>query len=209
VLVLSDAYIAQRRQIRDVPVKSAAAATRRRWGPADGPARFDLSAEHGVNAFRVPGTPGGNYQAAGIEHTPEGLPTADTTMHHRMNEKRFRKLDKIAEETMGWYRTFGSPTAPHGIVAWGSAFGLLREWIARHPAYRAFLPEIIHPFPLAAFEAWRQGLETGAVVELSYQGQFHHYLSSLTDMREMKSVTRSGGVPLTSRELDALLEASR
>jgi hypothetical protein len=101
------------------------------------------------------------------------------------------------------------PTAPHGIVAWGSAFGLLREWIARHPEYRAFLPEIIHPFPLAAFESWRQGLATGAVVELSYQGQFHRYLSSLTDMREMKSVTRSGGVPLTSRELDALLEASR
>ncbi|MFI5370492.1 MAG: 2-oxoacid:acceptor oxidoreductase family protein, partial [Candidatus Eisenbacteria bacterium] len=206
VLVLSDAYIAQRRQILEPPGDPGPRPYRRRWTPDDGPARFDLSGEKGVNAFRVPGTPGGSYPAAGIEHTPEGLPTADTTMHHRMNTKRFAKLDALAVETAGWCRTFGRADASFGLVAWGSQYGLLREWVSAHPEWRVFLPEILHPFPLAAFEMWRKGLERAAVLELSFQGQFHHHLSGLTDVHDFARLGRSGGVPITLRELARLLE---
>jgi 2-oxoglutarate ferredoxin oxidoreductase subunit alpha len=210
VLVLSDAYIAQRRQIRAIPPLDRAPRTRRmRWTADNATARFDLSGENGVSPFRVPGMAGGTYPAAGIEHTPEGQPTADTTMHQRMNEKRFRKLDSIAADTASWYRTLGRADAPNGIVAWGSSFGMLREWVLANPDYRVFLPEILHPFPLAAFEAWRKGLAWGAVVELSFQGQFHRLLAGLTDVRDFASVTRSGGVPLTAHELRVLLEKTR
>ena len=82
-------------------------------------------------------------------------------MHQRMNEKRFRKFDAIAEETKDWYRTLGSAAAPRGIVAWGSMYGLMREWVLTHPEYRVFLPEIVHPFPIAALERWREGIEQG------------------------------------------------
>jgi 2-oxoglutarate ferredoxin oxidoreductase subunit alpha len=206
VIVLSDAYIAQRRQIRDVPHRTAERAYRRRWVEGDGPARFDLAGDHGVNPFRLPGTPGGTYLTSGIEHTPEGTPTADTGMHQRMNEKRFRKIPAIAEASGSWYRLLGRPEAPCGIVAWGSQYGLLREWVVSHGEFRVFMPEILHPFPLEAFEKWRQGLSTCAVVELSYQGQFHRYLSGITDMRGVRSLARSGGVPLNARELRGLLE---
>ena len=205
VLVLSDAYIAQRRQIRDAESSRSPVPARTRWTESSGPARFDITATHGVNPFRVPGDPGGTYLAAGIEHTQEGNPTADTSMHHRMNEKRFRKLTGIAAETYDWFRTLGEPDAPKGIVAWGSEYGLLREWVAAHPEYRVFLPEIIHPFPLEAFETWRRGLAFTAVVEMNYQGQFYRYLSSLTDMRGVKSLTRSGGAPMTALELERYL----
>ena len=206
VLVLSDAYIAQRRQIRELPLGQAPRTQRRRWSASDGTARFSLDGAHGVNAFRVPGTPGGTYPAAGIEHTPEGQPTSDTRMHHEMNAKRFRKLDAIAAETAGWFRTLGRDDAPRGVVAWGSQFGILREWVERHPEWRVFLPEIIHPFPLEAFRAWSAGLAAGVVIELSFQGQFHRYLSGLTDMSRFQSLGRSGGVPLTSPELARMLE---
>lgn len=206
VLVLSDAYIAQRRQILEPPGEIARRTFRRRWTPDDGPARFDLAGEKGVNAFRVPGTAGGTYPAAGIEHTPEGLPTADTTMHQRMNAKRFAKLEALAAETAGWCRTLGADDAPRGLVAWGSQYGLLREWVASHSDWRVFMPEILHPFPLAAFESWRRGLERAAVVELSFQGQFHRHLAGLTDVRGLERLGRSGGVPITLRELAQLLE---
>jgi 2-oxoglutarate ferredoxin oxidoreductase subunit alpha len=209
VIVLSDAYIAQRRQIRN-PLGEPRTPPRRARFTGEGPSRFDLDGEHGVNPFRVPGDAGGTYLAAGIEHTAEGYPTADTATHQRMNEKRFRKIPAIAEETRGWFRTLGPPGARRGLLAWGSQYGLLREWVQTHPDCRAFLPEIIHPFPLAAFEEWRRGLDSLAVVELSYQGQFYRYLSGLTDLRGARSVTRSGGVPLTSVELEKLLpEANR
>ena len=204
VLVLSDGYIAQRRQIRDPLPESPPPPVRTVW-TENGPSRFDLDGEHGVNPFRVPGTPGGTYLAAGLEHTADGNPTADTATHQRMNEKRFRKLPAIADETRDWYRTLGASAAPQGIVAWGSQYGILREWVMSHPEYRVFLPEAIHPFPLEGFEAWRRGLETLRVLELSYQGQFLRYLSSITDLRGAISVARSGGVPLTTTELQQLL----
>lgn len=203
VLVLSDAYIAQRRQIRDRVMESPAAPFRLRF-QGEGPSRFDLSGEHGVNAFRIPGDAGGTYLAAGIEHTVDGYPTSDTVTHQRMNEKRFRKLPAIAEETRDWFRALGLPGARHGIVAWGSQYGLLRETVEKYPQFRVFMPEIIHPFPLAAFTGWRAGLDSLTVLELSYQGQFHRYLSSLTDLSGARSLARSGGAPLTSADLKKL-----
>lgn len=205
VMVLSDAYVAQRRQIRDAVNDRRERARRWRWTPDDAPARFALTAEQPVNAFRVPGTPGGTYLAAGIEHTEQGHPTADATVHQRMSEKRFRKLAAIGIDTKDWFRTLGRDGARHGIVAWGSSYGMLREWIAANPGWRVFLPEILHPFPLESFEAWRKDLDDTAVVELSFQGQFHRYLSSLTDLSGVRSLARSGGLPMSSRELTTLL----
>ena len=204
VLVLSDAYVAQRRQIRGPVTTKTDPSYRLRWD-GSGPARFDLTGDHGVNPFRVPGDRGGTYMAAGIEHTPEGTPTADTATHQRMNEKRFKKMPAVAAETKDWFRTLGHPTAPKGIIAWGSMYGLLREWIASRPEYRVFMPEIIHPFPLEGFERWRRGLESLDVLEMSFQGQFYRYLSGLTSLAGARSVTRSGGVPMTLSELAQLL----
>jgi 2-oxoglutarate/2-oxoacid ferredoxin oxidoreductase subunit alpha len=206
VFVLSDAYIAQRRQIRG-PLKAPPGIPQRMiWSAGMGPARFDLAVEHGVGPFRVPGSPEGTYLAAGIEHTRDGYPTADGAIHQEMNRKRFKKLEGIARETKDWYRTLGRPDASVGIIAWGSAYGLLREWVERNPDGRVFLPEILHPFPIAALEAWRRGLTSTYVVEMSFQGQLHRYLSGLTDMSDVRSVARSGGMPMNSNELGRLLE---
>jgi len=208
VLVLSDAYVAQRRQIRDAVIDRRDVPRRWRWTEADAPARFQLTGEHPVSAFRVPGTPGGTYLAAGIEHTEEGSPTADAATHHRMNERRFRKLPAIAIDTRDWVRALGRDGARRGIVAWGSLYGMLREWVRSHPEYRVFMPEILHPFPLEAFEAWRRDLDDLATVELSFQGQFHRYLAGLTDLTGVRSVSRSGGLPISQRELADRLESA-
>jgi pyruvate/2-oxoacid:ferredoxin oxidoreductase alpha subunit len=122
-----------------------------------------------------------------------------------MNTKRFLKVEAMARETRGWFRAFGHEGAPRGLIAWGSQYGMLREWVVAHPEYRVFMPEILSPFPLEALAEWRQGLEWTAVLELSYQGQLHRYLSSLADLRGVHSLTRSGGVPLTHGELGRLL----
>jgi 2-oxoglutarate ferredoxin oxidoreductase subunit alpha len=210
VIVLSDTYVAQRRQIRDAVSDRRDKPRRWRWSsPADGPTRFTLTGDQPVNAFRVPGTPGGTYMAAGIEHTEDGNPTADAVLHQRMSEKRFAKLDGIAIDTRDWVRTLGRDDAPKGIIAWGSTYGMLREWVREHPEYRVFMPEIIHPFPLAAFEAWRQGLEETSCVELSFQGQLLHYLGSLTDVKGVRGIARSGGLPMSMRELATVLATAK
>jgi 2-oxoglutarate ferredoxin oxidoreductase subunit alpha len=208
VIVLSDAYIAQRRQIRDSLVETREMPRRRTWTPKDGPIAFSL--EEPVPPFRVPGTPDGQVLLAGLEHGEQGWPTADGAMHQKMNEKRFRKMPLVAAETRDWYRTIGETDAPRGLVAWGSTYGVLREWVRSHPDYRVFLPEILHPFPVEAFEDWRRGLDWTGVVELSYQGQLFRHLSGLTDLHGVHSLARSGGLPFTQREITRRIEeASR
>ena len=90
-----------------------------------------------------------------------------------------------------------------------SQHGMLREWVAARPEYRVFLPEILSPFPVRALEEWRKGLSWTGVVELSYQGQLHRYLAGLTDMNGVRSIARSGGVPLTMTELESLIAEVR
>jgi 2-oxoglutarate ferredoxin oxidoreductase subunit alpha len=210
VLVLSDAYIAGRTEAHDPVPPLGIMPARRTWQAGDSPRRFEIvDVDRGVGAFRVPGTAEGTYMAAGIEHTLEGNPTADGAIHHKMNIKRFAKMEAIARETRDWVRRLGPPEARRGIVAWGSQYGMLREWLPRHADYRAFLPEILDPFPLAVFEEWARGLESLAVVELSYQGQFHRYLAGLTDLRGALRVARSGGMPLTWADLSSLLGEDR
>ncbi len=208
VIVLSDAYIAQRRHVRASVQPHPEPPRRTVWHAGDAAARFSLDSPDGVSPFHVPGA-GGMYMAAGLEHTADGSPSSDTVMHQRMNAKRFQKLETIARETATWYRAIGRPDAPHGLVGWGSQAGLLHEWVRAHPDFRAFLPEIIHPFPLEGFAAWRRGLVSLSVVELSYQGQLHRYLSGLTDMSGVHSLARSGGAPLALHELEHLLAEAR
>jgi 2-oxoglutarate ferredoxin oxidoreductase subunit alpha len=205
VIVLSDAYIAQRRQIHDAIEHSRVPPQRKIWQEGDGPYRFEVANQEVVSPFRVPGTPGATYMAAGIEHTPDGSPTAETNVHHTMNAKRFLKIPAVNEETGDWYRTLGQNDAKCGLISWGSQYGLLREWVVKHTDFRVFLPEILHPFPLEAFEKWRKGLHWSAVVELNYQGQFHHYLGGLTDMVGVHSLARSGGVHLKGSDLSKMI----
>ncbi len=204
VLVLSDAYIAQRHQIRDEVPPPPAQVNRSVWRE-DGPTRFNLDTADGVVPFRVPGTPGGQYLAAGIEQTPAGTPSADTTIHALMGEKRWRKMDAIAEHTESWFRVLGKPGATRGIIAWGSNYGLLCEWVKAHPEYRAFVPEILMPFPIKGLEEWRKGLGWTGALELAHTGQFYKYLKTLTDVEGTRSLKRSGGLPLSMVDLDRLI----
>ena len=143
MLVLSDAYVAQRRQIRDAVVdrrdRAAAPALDDAAGRRRRASRSTASTR--VNAFRVPGTPGGTYLAAGIEHTEEGNPTADARMHQQMSEKRFRKLDGIARRHRATGSARWAPTTRRsGIIAWGSTYGMLRSGCASIPSTACSCP---------------------------------------------------------------------
>ena len=205
VIVLSDAYIAQRRQIRDAVVSLAEPPRRQCGRPATAPRASSSGSSTASRRSACQAPRVAPHLAAGIEHTPEGFPTADTALHEQMNAKRFHKLDAVAQATADWYRVLGDTRAPLGIIAWGSQHGLLREWVRDHPAYTAFLPEILHPFPIAALRAWLAERQWACVLELSFQGQFHRYLGGMLDLAQVPSIKRSGGVPLGRLELERML----
>jgi len=96
---------------------------------AEGYRRYRITGD-GVSPMAIPGTPGGQYVAMGLEHNEKGRHRPDPRTHTQMTEKRFRKFDLAAAEAPEPV-TYGDPGAEVGIVTWGSTAGVAIEAIDR------------------------------------------------------------------------------
>ena len=69
--------------------------------------------------------------------------------------------------------------------------------------FGAFIPQMIYPFPKAAFETFMTSVKQLLVIEVSYAAQFYKYLRTFTTLPEStRIVSRSGGKNLTISEVD-------
>ena len=78
----------------------------------------------------VPGTPGGQYVAMGLEHNEKGRGRWDQQTHMLMTQKRFRKMERSVADAPAPVR-YGDPAADVGIVTWGSTTGTAIEALDR------------------------------------------------------------------------------
>jgi 2-oxoglutarate ferredoxin oxidoreductase subunit alpha len=153
--------------------------------------------------------PGGQYVMSGIEHNENGAPCDRPSMHDRMNEKRFKKLEFIREE-INYCRSYGPKDAEVGVIAWGSSKGVLKEAVlnletAGHKV-RGFVPQVLYPLSFEKFENFLKPLRKLVVVEMSYTAQFLKYLKSHFDIPcEQIPLKRSGGMPFTVSEIQTVL----
>ncbi|OGQ05854.1 MAG: hypothetical protein A3F82_06045 [Deltaproteobacteria bacterium RIFCSPLOWO2_12_FULL_44_12] len=215
VVVLSDGSIGQRLEIIDlVDTKDFLKPKRCITPPTNNGAyrRYDLSLQKtsdwsGVGPMAIPGTKGGMHSIAGIEHTETGTPSSDGDQHEAMNQKRFLKLKAIAKETQNWHSCFGSSSAPHALIAWGSPAGVAKEYLAAHNHTALFIPAILNPFPMEGLKQFLKGRKTVTVLEMNYQGQLFHHLKALGVLDgKAKSLRRSGGLPFKTRELETMMQ---
>ena len=211
-IVLSDALIAQRSEIIDEVDTSSFPKTKRRVAFPEGDyLRFDLDALTGegccgVNAVALPGTPSGMHSIAGIEHTEKGAPSADGKLHHQMNEKRFKKMTILGEESSQWVKIIGNANAPHAVITWGSSLGPVEELIMRRPDIAVFAPFMLNPFPVESMKSFLKNRKTITVLEMNYQGQLFQYLNGIRALPVTAvSAKRSGGVPFQIDEIESML----
>jgi len=215
VIVLSDQYVGQRTETLDPEEMigkrhhNGSARKIERLLPTqeelEDYKRFRVT-ENGISPMTYPGIPKGMYQAAGIEHNEQGLPSSDVTMHQKLTEKRFRKNETIAKE-MDFIRFYGPDEATVGVIAWGSTKGAVKEALEQLNGegykVKAAVPQILYPLPKAKLTSFIESLGTVIIPELNYGGQFFHYLKSEMDFgsRNVKSYARSGGSPLSVDEI--------
>ena len=57
--------------------------------------------DSGVSPMSVPGTPGGQYVAMGLEHNEKGRGRWDQQTHMLMTQKRFRKMERSVADASG------------------------------------------------------------------------------------------------------------
>jgi 2-oxoglutarate ferredoxin oxidoreductase subunit alpha len=165
----------------------------------------------GVSPMSLPGMPGGQYTAEGLEHYPSGAPGYAPDLHRANMEKRYRKLDAALPDIEAWgmYEQFGDDAAALGIIGWGSTIGPVREAVARAQAngipVAVFYPKALFPLPDAKLKAFLEKRQAVIVPELNFTGQFAGMLRARAQSylieRPIIKLTQYGGVPLSTREI--------
>jgi len=207
VIVLSDQEIAQRKEtVRPIDTQAIRLLERRQPTASELAhyERFRLT-ESGVSPISRPGVPGGNYLASGIEHNECGAPSASGEVHARMTAKRVKKLDAL-KQRRDLFLLEGDPDAPLGLVAWGSVAGAAREALrlARAEGLRVKLlvPKLLYPVAEAVYEDFFESVQTGLVVEQSFQGQLHRVIRMYVNVPAgMGSLAKSGANPIVAGEI--------
>ncbi|MBN2171239.1 MAG: 2-oxoacid:acceptor oxidoreductase subunit alpha [Candidatus Krumholzibacteriota bacterium] len=208
VILLSDQFIAQRKEtVRPFDVSRRAVYERVKPGRAElvDYKRYRLDTKTGVSPMAVPGMPGGQYPASGIEHSEAGDPTSRVDTHSALTEKRYRKYRYIIEK-YSFVRTYGDEDAEVGILGWGSSKGVIKETVLRLQAegrkVHCMIPQLLHPFPKEAFDRFLAGKKILVVVELNYRGMFLQFIRSRCDIKQkVVHYGRTGGKPFSVREI--------
>jgi 2-oxoglutarate ferredoxin oxidoreductase subunit alpha len=151
----------------------------------------------------VPGQPGGQYTADGLEHNQAGTPSSLPEDHYAQLEKRERKI-VVFDYGRHWADLEGEGST--AVITWGSASGPVREALTRlrsqgrpirQISLRLLSPE--RPQQMAAALA---GIERLLVVEQSHSRQFHRYLRAAYDLpAKVRVFNRPGPLPFRPDEI--------
>ncbi len=212
VIVLSDQFIAQRRETLSMLTLDHEVVGRQ--VPTAGELReFKRyrDTRSGVSPMTWPGMKGGEYQTNGLEHDETGQPTSMHVVHEKMNAKRYRKLRQVRDK-YSFFRTYGPEDADVGVICWGSSKGPVKEAVlkanGRGEKVAAFVPQLLYPFPYHEFKRFLRGINDIIIFELSYSAQFYKYLRTFLDLPEGHTYLykRSGGKNLTVGEVEDKIE---
>jgi 2-oxoglutarate/2-oxoacid ferredoxin oxidoreductase subunit alpha len=207
-LVLSDQSLGQSRAVIDRPPE-VVFATRREVATALAEGEKYLRyapTPSGVSPMAIPGTPGCQYTADGLEHTAAGTPSSQADDHVVQLTKRARKLDAF---DYGDYWMDVEGDGDVAIVTWGSSTGAAREAMRRwqgRAKLRLLGIRLLSPVQPEKFAAALAGVSRALVVEQSFGAQFYRYLRAHYDLpRPCKVLNRPGPLPFRPHEIIAQL----
>ena len=176
-IVLSDQFLGQSQAVCEPP-PPAEAAPARVTAPVSSERyhRYALTAS-GVSPMAIPGRPGQQYTADGLEHNPHGTPSSRAADHQAQLDKR---RDKLLRHDYGsaWAEVEGEGDV--AVLTWGSAAGPVREAVAQARvqglAVKAIVLRLLAPAQPARLTALLAGVRRVLVVEQSHSQQFAGYL---------------------------------
>ena len=202
-IVLSDQSLGQTRTIIDA-VPDVAFATKRKIpeAPNESYQRYKDTGS-GVSPMSIPGMPGGQYTADGLEHSEKGHPSTTASDHVMQLSKRLRKITDF-DYGEHWAEIDG-----HGetaIITWGSVYGTVREAVEKMSDWQDKLRligiRLLAPHRPKDLAAALQGVKRILVVEQSHTGQFHDYLRAKYDLPgETRSLSEPGPLPISPHTL--------
>ena len=208
-IVLTDQFMGQSRAIIDRPADDATPAQRLIAAAHTSDYKRYRDTPSGVSPMAIPGTPGTEYTADGLEHSEAAIPSSQARDHILQLDKRERKL-MLHDYGSRWADVEGD--APLAVITFGSASGPAREAIARAAALgvsvRLIVLRLLAPLREAAFAEALRGVERVMVIEQNHGAQLLRYLRGTLDLPgRPASFHKPGPLPLRPAEVCAALVA--
>ena len=212
-LVLSDQSIGQARAIVPRPADLAFMAQREIARGIGALYQRYAVTPSGVSPMALPGTPGGQYTADGLEHNPKGTPSSQVQDHTAQLDKRARKL-ALFDYGTHWAEIDSEGGEEVAVLTWGSTTGPVREAVARARAggakVRLVALRLLAPAQPAKLTAALAGMKRILVVEQSHRAQFNRYLRAWYELPgTVVPFHRPGPLPFRPGEIhEQLLEVA-
>lgn len=208
-IVLTDQFMGQSRAIIDRPTAEPVAPKRLTAEAHTPDYKRYRDTPSGVSPMAIPGTPGIEYTADGLEHSESAIPSSQAHDHSLQLDKRERKL-MLHDYGSRWADVEGD--APLAVITFGSASGPVREAIARAAtqgvAVRLVVLRLLAPLREAAFAEALRGVERVMVIEQNHGAQLLRYLRGTLDLPgRPASFHKPGPLPLRPAEVCAALVA--
>jgi pyruvate/2-oxoacid:ferredoxin oxidoreductase alpha subunit len=115
-----------------------------------------------------------------------GLPES-WSIHEKMIEKRFKKLELLREEMLG-PELHGPENADHTILCWGSTQGAVIEAVeilnqTSTETWNALSFVDLHPLPYNKIKPYIEKIQHSIIIEVNYPGQFEKLLHEHLDWK--------------------------
>lgn len=208
-IVLSDQSMGQSRAVIDKPADQPFKAQRLLAVGLDSGELYKRYAvtESGVSPASIPGMPGGEHTADGLEHSERGLPSSQSSDHHKQLDKRLRKL-MGHDYGIHWADIEGDGDV--AVLTWGSATGPAREAVARLTAaghkVRLVSLRLLSPVKPELIAEALKGVSRVLVVEQTHGAQFHKHIRAHVDLPGTVSVlSQPGPLPIRARDVQQAL----
>ncbi len=202
-IVLSDQSLGQTRALIERPAEVAFVSGRSiQRTPVAGYQRYALGGD-GVSPMALPGTPGCQYTADGLEHAPSGTPSSRAEDHRRQLDKR---RDKLTGHDYGDHWALIEGDGDVVVLTWGSSLAPVREarrsLAGRGIDVRIVAPRLLMPVQPARMREALSGASRVLVVEQSHGAQFLHYLQAFYPReRGYESLAQPGPLPIRPEQV--------
>jgi 2-oxoglutarate ferredoxin oxidoreductase subunit alpha len=213
VIVLSDQFIGQASAVVDpIPAINFLAKRKLAENVNENFERYAITAD-GISPMPLPGMPGGQYTADGLEHSAQATPSGLADDHLAQLDKRARK---IAEFDYGQHWADIRGDGELAVLTWGSTTSTVREAIGRLSAdlstnLKLISLRLLLPAQPRQLADALKGIERLMVIEQNHSGQLYRFLRAWYDLPEdVEALHRPGPSVLRPGEIaEALRDWSR
>jgi 2-oxoglutarate ferredoxin oxidoreductase subunit alpha len=165
-----------------------------------------------VSPMGIPGEPGGQHVATGIEHDEYGHPGYTPEIHVGMQNKRWGKLEPLRNGAAR-HSQYGEEAPEIALIGFGSTYGPVREAIdmarAEGISVGAFYPRVLGPFPTQKVTEFTANARRVLVPEVNFTGQLARLVRGECGI-QVESHAKCDGLPFTAEDIfDTIQEAAR